>query len=205
MYNKKCCINSLTNIKRNGIYLEIKHIVAKRFTRQKKKSCTGNGRKIVHPLYLPFLSRLSTPCSLLPASPSPFSLRITIITINIYFVCFQIICIPLFYIQRLCTATRLDFDVTVTYNMYRLSLSYPVELAVHIGQTVTTNATFSTHASTWFHESGFYTKGKVILCIYLIFLKTWLMKIAAFSPQLRLDNGFIILKNLKIAHKKTKN
>ncbi|KAJ7370482.1 hypothetical protein OS493_032047 [Desmophyllum pertusum] len=63
-----------------------------------------------------------------------------------------VMCIPLFYIQRLCAAIRLSFDVTVTYSLPRLSLSYPVELTVRIGQTVTTNATISGHASTWFHE-----------------------------------------------------
>ena len=78
-------------------------------------------------------------------------------SVLIYF--FQVMCIPLFYIQRLCAAIRLSFDVTVTYSLPRLSLSYPVELTVRIGQTVTTNATISGHASTWFHENGFYTKG----------------------------------------------
>lgn len=84
-------------------------------------------------------------------------------------------CIPLFYLQRLCGAIRLTFDITVIYSLPRLSLSYPVELSVHVGQTVTTNATLSGHASTWFHKSGFYTKGKIHfelcntarLCIFL--------------------------------------
>ena len=48
------------------------------------------------------------------------------------------------------------------YSLPRLSLSYPVQLTVYIGQTVTNNATISAHASTWFHESGFYTKDAVI-------------------------------------------
>ena len=73
----------------------------------------------------------------------------------------QVLCTSLFYIQRLCAAMRLTFDVTVTKSLPRLSLSYPVELTVRIGQTVTTNATLSGHASTWFYESGFYTKGDV--------------------------------------------
>ena len=78
--------------------------------------------------------------------------------------CFQVTCIPLFFIQRLCAATRLKFDVTITYGLPRLSLSYPVEVTIHIKHTVTTNATFSAHASTWFLESGVYTTGnKVIL------------------------------------------
>ena len=70
-------------------------------------------------------------------------------------------CIPLFYIQRMCAAVRLTFDVTVTHSLPRLSLSYPVEMTVRIGQTVTTSATLSGHASTWFHESGFFTKGDI--------------------------------------------
>ena len=74
---------------------------------------------------------------------------------------FQVICVPLFYIQRLCAAVRLTFDVTVTRSLPRLSLSYPVEMTVHIGQTVTTNATLSAHVSTWLHESGFFTKGEI--------------------------------------------
>lgn len=80
-----------------------------------------------------------------------------------YFVCFQVTCIPLFFIQRLCAATRLKFDVTITYALPRLSLSYPVEVTVHIKHTVTTNATFSAHASTWFLESGVYTTGKTVI------------------------------------------
>ena len=80
-----------------------------------------------------------------------------------YFVCFQVTCIPLFFIQRLCAATRLKFDVTITYGLSRLSLSYPVEVTVHIKHTVTTNATFSAHASTWFLESGVYTTGKTVI------------------------------------------
>ncbi|KAL9961462.1 hypothetical protein ACROYT_G030404 [Oculina patagonica] len=74
-----------------------------------------------------------------------------------------VMCTPLFYIQRLCTAIRLTFDVTVTYSLPRLSLSYPVQLTVRIGQTVTTNATLSGHVSTWFHKSGLYTKGTVAM------------------------------------------
>lgn len=46
--------------------------------------------------------------------------------------------------------------------MPRVSKSYPTLLTVHIGQTVTNNATLSAHVSTWFHESGFDTKGNVI-------------------------------------------
>ena len=80
-----------------------------------------------------------------------------------YFVCFQVTCIPLFFIQRLCAATRLKFDVTITYGLPRLSLSYPVEVTVHIKHAVTTNATFSAHASTWFLESGVYTTGKTVI------------------------------------------
>ena len=80
-----------------------------------------------------------------------------------YFVCFQVTCIPLFFIQRLCAATRLKFDVTITYSLPRLSLSYPVEVTIHIKDTVTTNATFSVHASTWFLESGVYTTGKTVI------------------------------------------
>ena len=77
--------------------------------------------------------------------------------------CFQVTCIPLFFIQRLCAATRLKFDVTITYGLPRLSLSYPVEVTVHIKHAVTTNATFSAHASTWFLESGVYTTGKTVI------------------------------------------
>ena len=81
--------------------------------------------------------------------------------VALLFIVFQVICVPLFYIQRLCAAVRLTFDVTVTHSLPRLSVSYPAEMTVHIGQTVTTNATLSGHASTLFHESGFFTKGDI--------------------------------------------
>ena len=74
----------------------------------------------------------------------------------------QVMCVPLFYIQQFCAAARLTFNVKVTYRMPRVSKSYPTLLTVHIGQTVTNNATLSAHVSTWFHESGFDTKGNVI-------------------------------------------
>ncbi|PFX32886.1 hypothetical protein AWC38_SpisGene2270 [Stylophora pistillata] len=74
-----------------------------------------------------------------------------------------VMCVPLFYFQRLCGAIRLTFDMTVSYSLPRLSLSYPVELNVHIEQKVTTNATLSGYASTWFYESGFYTKGTLAM------------------------------------------
>ena len=74
---------------------------------------------------------------------------------------FQVMCAPLFYIQRLCAAMRLKFDVTVTRSLSRLFLSYPIDMTVHIGQTITTNVTLSGHASTWLHERGFFTKGDI--------------------------------------------
>ena len=74
----------------------------------------------------------------------------------------QVMCVPLFYIQQLCAAARLTFNVKVTHRMPRVSKSYPTQLTVHIGQTVTNNATLSAHVSTWFHESGFDTKGNVM-------------------------------------------
>ena len=38
-----------------------------------------------------------------------------------------------------------------------------MEVTVHIKHTVTTNATFSAHASTWFLESGVYTTGETVI------------------------------------------
>ena len=38
-----------------------------------------------------------------------------------------------------------------------------MEVTVHIKHAVTTNATFSAHASTWFLESGVYTTGKTVI------------------------------------------
>ncbi|XP_068736122.1 uncharacterized protein [Montipora capricornis] len=72
-------------------------------------------------------------------------------------------CVSLFYIQRLCTTIRLIFDVKTTFSMPRVFMSYPAQLTVHIGQTVSNNATISAHVSTWFQESGFYTKGTVAM------------------------------------------